>query len=55
MFQTPTQGATAFTVQPDPAPNPDYEMVRHLLFGNLSAVRATIHLLYQLNYAEPND
>ena len=55
MFQNSTQGATALTVQPAPAPNPDYEMVRHLLFGSLSAVRATIHLLYRLNYAEPND
>ncbi len=31
------------------------EPVRHLLFGSLSAVRATIYYLHTLRYAEPND
>ena len=29
--------------------------VRHMLFGNLTAVRATIRDLHKLGYAEPND
>lgn len=33
----------------------DCEPVRHLLFGSLSAVRATIHHLHTLRYAEAND
>ncbi|MGB7250174.1 MAG: hypothetical protein WBC73_14640 [Phormidesmis sp.] len=36
-------------------PNSEYEPVRHMLFGSLSAVRSTIHVLHKLNYAEPND
>ena len=35
--------------------NGDRETIRHLLFGNLSAVQSTIRRLHQLNYAEPND
>ncbi|MGB7247290.1 MAG: hypothetical protein WBC73_00005 [Phormidesmis sp.] len=33
----------------------DYENVRHLVFGSLSGVRATISRLHTLRYAEPND
>ncbi|MBE7383628.1 MAG: hypothetical protein F6J95_019690 [Leptolyngbya sp. SIO1E4] len=58
MFQAPNQGATALPFSPAPeVPTPDYEyeIVRHLLFGSLSAVQATIKLLHKLNYAEPND
>lgn len=29
--------------------------VRHMLFGNIATVRATIRLLHKLDYAEPND
>ncbi|MGB7085948.1 MAG: hypothetical protein WBD47_10365 [Phormidesmis sp.] len=33
----------------------EYEPVRHMIFGTPSAVRSTVHLLYKLHYAEPND
>ncbi len=33
----------------------EYETVRHMLFGTMSAVRSTIRLLHRLNYAKPND
>ncbi|MBE9064937.1 hypothetical protein [cf. Phormidesmis sp. LEGE 11477] len=32
-----------------------YEVVRHLLFGPLPVIQSTIHLLHQIQYAEPND
>ena len=56
MFQTSVSGATASTV--DAASDrydPQFESVRHLVFGSRSAVQATIALLHKLNYAEPND
>ena len=31
------------------------EPVRHMLFGSLPAVRATMHQLHKLGYAEVND
>jgi hypothetical protein len=43
--------APASSVPASPTPEP----IRHLLFGTLPAVQATIRLLYRLNYAEPND
>jgi hypothetical protein len=56
MFQNSTQGAAASTLQPaDSSYNPQFESVRHMLFGSPSAVRMTIALLHKLNYAEPND
>ena len=56
MFQASNQGATVLPFSPAPeVSTPDYEIVRHLLFGSLSAVQATIKLLHKLNYAEPND
>ena len=55
MLQNPTQGAAASTAQPAAAAQPQYETVRHLLFGSLGAVQFTIKLLHKLNYAEPND
>ena len=55
MFQSASQGAGALTLYPAQPPKPDYEQVRHLLFGSLSAVQSTIQLLHKLNYAEPND
>ena len=56
MFQDSTQGAGASTVQPTyPSALPEYESGRHLLFGTLGYVQATIRLLHKLNYAEPND
>ncbi|MGB7086196.1 MAG: hypothetical protein WBD47_11635 [Phormidesmis sp.] len=36
-------------------PEGDYEAVRHLVFGSLRGVRATISRLHTLRYAEPND
>ena len=41
--------------QPVPLPEHQFEVVRHTLFGTLTAVRNTIALLHKLNYAEPND
>jgi hypothetical protein len=35
--------------------NPQFESIRHLLFGSPVAVRNAIALLHKLNYAEPND
>ena len=55
MFQSPTRGAAALPVYAASMPEQEYEVVRHLLFGSLSAVHATIKLLHKLNYAEPND
>ncbi|MDB9527726.1 hypothetical protein PN498_17155 [Oscillatoria sp. CS-180] len=56
MFQPSVSGAAASTV---PTANefydPQFDMVRHMLFGSVSAVQATIKLLHKLNYAEPND
>ncbi|MEM6839999.1 MAG: hypothetical protein AAF609_24580 [Cyanobacteria bacterium P01_C01_bin.120] len=56
MFQSSDAGAAASTVQAgSKSYDPQFEAVRHMLFGNLSAVQATIKLLHKLNYAEPND
>ncbi|ESA35196.1 hypothetical protein N836_01135 [Leptolyngbya sp. Heron Island J] len=54
MFLDTTQGGGAIA---DTAPLPDYqyEPVRHMLFGSLTAVRLTIQELHQKHYAEPND
>ncbi len=40
-----------------PMPSEPYsrEQVRHLLFGTLTSIQATIRLLHKLGYAEPND
>ena len=49
-----SEGAPANPVPPTrthDAPEP----IRHMLFGSLSAVRATIKHLHKLNYAEAND
>ncbi|MGB3293291.1 MAG: hypothetical protein WBB01_09920 [Phormidesmis sp.] len=48
--------STAFSLTP-PAPSPgaDPNRVRHLLFGTLATVQATIRHLHQLGYAEVND
>ncbi|MGD1853341.1 MAG: hypothetical protein ACFB2W_03740 [Leptolyngbyaceae cyanobacterium] len=52
-----TQDAVASTlpVGTEPLPNHQYETVRHLLFGSLTAVRLTIQDLHSKHYAEPND
>ncbi|MFG6096038.1 hypothetical protein SPB21_12340 [Leptothoe sp. ISB3NOV94-8A] len=57
MFLDMTQGAVASTLPVSTAPLPDhqYETVRHLLFGSLTAVRLTIQDLHKKRYAEPND
>ena len=53
------QDASASTALPTassvPRPTNDCEIVRHMLFGSLSAVQTTIRLLHKLHYAEPND
>ncbi|MBE9070411.1 hypothetical protein IQ260_27590 [Leptolyngbya cf. ectocarpi LEGE 11479] len=57
MFLDITQGAVASTlpVGTEPLPDHQYETVRHLLFGSLTAVRLTIQDLHRKRYAEPND
>ncbi|MEM1241593.1 MAG: hypothetical protein AAGI45_17285 [Cyanobacteria bacterium P01_H01_bin.26] len=59
MFQDSSQGATASTVSPTYAtetlPQHDFEDVRHLLLGSLTAVQRTILDLHTRQYAEPND
>ena len=59
MFQDATQGAIASTVFPthstEPLPEHDFEDVRHLLLGSLTAVQRTILDLHTKQYAEPND
>ncbi len=55
MFTPSTQVAFASTLPPANSSVAQAEPVRHMLFGSLSAVRATILQLHKLNYAEPND
>ena len=57
MFQDPNQGADApnFSRKPEPLPDHDYEPVRHIVLGSLTAVGNTIKHLHKLHYAEPND
>ena len=57
MFQDPTSGAAAPTVQrvPDFLPEHEYETVRLLALGSLTAVQLTIQDLHSKHYAEPND
>jgi hypothetical protein len=49
----PSKGI-ALPAAPPPPDNPQ-EPIRHLLFGTLPAVQATIRLLHKRGYAEPND
>ena len=55
MFQDPNQGADAPTVQAAYLPEHPIESGRHMIFGSLSYVQASIKLLHQLHFAEPND
>lgn len=50
-----TQTATTQTYAPPPPEVSHSEPIRHMLFGSLSAVQATIRLLHTKAYAEPND
>ncbi|MEM9218574.1 MAG: hypothetical protein AAGD25_30060 [Cyanobacteria bacterium P01_F01_bin.150] len=52
-----TEASADLFPKPAPAPStsPQYEPVRHMLFGSPSIVQATIKHLYALNYAEPNE
>ena len=52
--QPDAQASTASPAQAN-APIPEYETVRHLLFGSLTAVRLVIQDLHRKRYAEPND
>ena len=40
---------------PTPRSGGSREPIRHMLFGTLSGVQATIRQLHSLGYAEPND
>ena len=57
MFLNMTEGAVAstFSLSTEPLPDHQYETVRHLVFGSLTAVRLTIQDLHKRRYAEPND
>ncbi|MEM9213537.1 MAG: hypothetical protein AAGD25_04235 [Cyanobacteria bacterium P01_F01_bin.150] len=39
----------------DSSPSPQYERVRHHLYGRPNMVQAVIKYLYKLNYAEPHE
>ena len=57
MFLNMPEGAVASTLSlsTEPLPDHQYETVRHLVFGSLTAVRLTIQDLHKRRYAEPND
>lgn len=55
MFTLVPQVAFASTLPPAQRPTAQAEPICHTLKGSLGAVKATIKLLYKLNYAEPND
>ncbi|MBE9066754.1 hypothetical protein IQ260_08820 [Leptolyngbya cf. ectocarpi LEGE 11479] len=56
MFQNFTPDGTPPSTPSHATPQaPQYENIRHTLFGSLTAIRDTISLLHKLNYAEPND
>ena len=55
MFQYPSDDTNVSKSEPAPLPEYQFEIVRHTLFGTLTAVSNTIKLLHKLNYAEPND
>ncbi|MBT9315058.1 hypothetical protein [Leptothoe spongobia] len=55
MLQDTSTGTEVSKVQPATLPEHQFETVRHILFGTLTALRNTIALLHKLNYAEPND
>ncbi len=55
MFTLSPQVAFASTVPHDNKPVAQAEPICHTLKGSLSAIKATIRLLYKLNYAEPGD
>ena len=55
MFLDTPQSPVASALKPEPLPDHQYETVRHLLFGSLTAVRLTIQELHNKHYAEPND
>ena len=46
---------TTLTATPPPAEGYYQESVRHMVFGTLPTVQATIRLLHIRGYAEPND
>ncbi|MEM9220230.1 MAG: hypothetical protein AAGD25_38630 [Cyanobacteria bacterium P01_F01_bin.150] len=60
MFQPSAPDATASNFggtnfSDDSSLSPQYETVRHHLYGRPSMVQAVIKCLYKLNYAEPNE
>ena len=57
MFIDQLQGAAASTVSsaPEPLPDHQFETIRHLVFGSLTAVQLTVQELHSKHYAEPND
>ncbi|MBT9315061.1 hypothetical protein [Leptothoe spongobia] len=55
MFQDTSPDTEVSKSWPATLPEHQFETVRHILFGTLTAVRNTMALLHKLNYAEPND
>lgn len=54
--ETPPATATSAGFIPPTSPQTaEPNRIRHMLFGNLATVQATIRHLHKLNYAEPND
>ena len=51
----PTASPAIGFAPPTEPPTAEPNRVRHLLFGNLASVQATIRHLHKLGYAEPND
>ncbi|MEM9218607.1 MAG: hypothetical protein AAGD25_30235 [Cyanobacteria bacterium P01_F01_bin.150] len=57
-YSDPDASASTYSVahsSDDSSPSPQYEPVRHHLYGRPSLVQAVIQCLYKLNYAEPHE
>ena len=53
--QASDRPASGDAFSPTPRSSGGREPIRHMLFGTLSGVQATIRQLHSLGYAEPND
>lgn len=53
--QPTARQASGDAFSPTPRSSGSREPIRHMLFGTLSGVQATIRQLHSLGYAEPND
>ena len=55
MFQESSSGASAPSVSASADSAPQFARVRHMVFGPLAALQATIKTLHKRGYAEAND